>query len=408
MNSIFVDDKLSSLQKFFIFLIIITSGTPLTQDYSIPNILLILTFALLVVKKEISLNKLCGHLALILFALSILWSFQYLSCPNNLDYSVIYKYCLIIFSIIIFCTNTQSSSKKKIVFFIKVIVYSSFISNILFMLCVFGVDVPTIESKTHITPSFYYLGSAAFTEVYGLGGYRNYGIFWEPGLYQIYLNLSLIYFLYVKEPFFKRRWLTVIYLLFGIYTTGSTTGLFLAAFIVGYYAFFNSSMGLFVKVVFILAAISIASAVVIPYLMDNLTTKMDSASYLMRMNDLTFGYDVFMSKPVLGHGIANDIYKALYSSSFGEERGDSNGLINVLINFGIVGFIAYVRWFYRFAKASNSFFDGRVVIPVLIWSVASLCTEPISTHAAVFFVIGLGMGKKISPLNYTTTNTVTA
>lgn len=403
-----VDYKISSLQKFFIFLIVITSGTPLTQDYSFPNILFIISFVLLVVTKGIIFNKFCIYLAMVLVALAMLWSFQYISCPNNLDYSVIYKYCLIIFSVIVFCTNTQSSSKKKIDFFIKVIVYSSFISNILFMLCVLGVDVPTIESKTHGTLSFYYLGSAAFTEVYGLSGYRNYGIFWEPGLYQIYLNLSLIYFFYVKSPFFKRRWLIVIYLLFSIYTTGSTTGLFLAAFIVGYYIFFNSRMGLFVKGIFILAVLSIASAAIIPYLMDNLTIKMGSASYEMRMNDLTFGYNVFMSKPIFGYGIANDIYTSMYSTFFGEERGDSNGILNVLINFGIVGFIAYIRWLYRFAKASNSFFDGRVAILIFVWSITSLLTEPISMHATVFFVIGLGMGKKITPLNFASENAVPA
>lgn len=396
MNKMIVPGFLTPLQKFFIFLVIITSGTPLTQDYSLPNVLLILTFGLLVVRKEIRLNESSLHCGAVIIALYILWTFQYVSCPKNLSYSVIFKYCLIIFCTIQFCTNTKSSSQSKIEYFVKIIFYSSVISNILFLACVFGIDVPTIDSKTHTIPSFYYLGAAAYTEVYGFLGYRNCGIYWEPGLYQIYLNFALIYFLYYKDAFIKAKWLVVAYLLFSIYTTGSTTGLFLAALIVGFYVFTNKQMKTSVKLIIIAGIILVGGEIIYSYLMENLTTKMDSKSYVMRADDLTFGYELFMSNPFLGYGIANDIYSLKYAAEYGLERGDSNGLMNLLIGFGAVGFFVYFYYLQRFAKICVSFIRDRVFVLVLIWIIVSLCTEPISTHATVFFLIGLGLDNRIA------------
>ena len=263
------------------------------------------------------------------------------------------------------------------------------------MASVFGVPIPTIESSSHTIPTFYYLGAAAYTEEYGFLGYRNCGIFWEPGLYQIYLNFALIYFLYSPKLFYKNKWLVVFYLIFSVYTTGSTTGLFLCAFIIGYYMIFNSKMNNAMKFIVITVAIVLSGGVIYSYLLLNLTTKMDSASYLARMTDLTFGFEVFKEKPFLGYGIANDIYTAKFSAMFGIERGDSNGLMNLLISFGLIGLVVYVISLYRFAKSCVSIFADRVILLVLLWAIVSLCTEPISTHATVFFFMGIGLGNRI-------------
>ena len=67
-----------------------------------------------------------------------------------------------------------------------------------------------------------YAGRDYLLSVYVTHSYRNYGIFWEPGAFQIFLNYGIIYELFCDKR--KGKTIRIIALLTALITTFSTTG----------------------------------------------------------------------------------------------------------------------------------------------------------------------------------------
>lgn len=145
--------------------------------------------------------------------------------------------------------------------------------------------------------------------------FRNFSIFREPGIYQVFLNIAIIFELFARK---RKNELWLIILLIGVISTFSsiaymaTVLILLGAVINGF--FFERSkdnrrmillltFGLFIGVVACLV-----SPTVLSYLSSS-TEKWDvgHSSFYIRFNSILIALNIGLDSPIIGHGITNGI-----------------------------------------------------------------------------------------------------
>ena len=383
--------KLSILEKLYLLLLVITSGTDLSLDSSLPLYCLMFVFLLLIATRRIDI-RICGKQLIFSIIVFVIWLIQcinYYSDMAQLHYVV--KYTALLASTLLFSAGTKNKTKECFEQLIKFIFAFALISSMLFFLVVIGVNLPTIFTSTHQTLSVFYLEHYSANTVYGLWGFRNSGIYWEPGMYQIYLNLMLVFFLFNKDDLKPiKRHMIVAFLVILILTTGSISGYILCSISIAIYALINSNS---VLIKTLIAILSIAVLfILVSYVDTMIYNKLNMGhSYQYRLNDIIIGIELFKTKPIFGFGIINDKYAHVFMDSFGILRGNTNGVINILINFGIIGLIFYIIQLFKFLKFIAINFSKKMVLPLIAWLLISLNTEPIATHAFVFYLISIGL-----------------
>lgn len=139
---------------------------------------------------------------------------------------------------------------------------------------------------------------------------RNFSIFIEPGLYQIYLNLCLFALLYGKK-ITPSRYIQIGILLFAIYSTKSTTGYLLGAFTLGCLIFKSSKK----KNIFVMAAraaiiiltifLLVTSESYVKNLDDKFNSDSSTSSFATRKNSTLIDLMIIAENPLTGEGLFN-------------------------------------------------------------------------------------------------------
>ena len=137
---------------------------------------------------------------------------------------------------------------------------------------------------------------------------RSFGIFWEPGVFQMYLNLAIAYELFCKK---KIRWKSVILLTVAVFMTFSTTGFIVLAWLFAVYFLFGKKEQVTVKsavAVVGLLALVIGSFWLIDYsyIGDTVLGKLaneDSGSTLARSASVFVNLEIFFDHPIFGVGM---------------------------------------------------------------------------------------------------------
>lgn len=382
--------QLSRIQKLFIMLILLNSGTPLNLDYQLPVIIMIGIFFAMICTGEVRV-RFEGKTALYCILVCIVWIFQYLFArKGTLSISAILKVWIIMTCMFMYTASNSEQNGMRFRYFMKMIFTFSVISNFLFLLLLLRFPLPIIYVDYKTIPSVFYLENYALSGNYGVLGFRNSGIFWEPGMYQIYLNLYLLYTLYRSDISPKKRMMLTLYCIAAVFTTGSVTGVALCTVIISLYG----ALGIkkFGIKIFAVICILAALTVVFPYLMNMINTKMTVGhSYSTRVSDISVGLELFLKKPIWGYGVYSTEYAEYYGSIYGTNRGNTNGLIMMLIQSGTVGAIVVLLQLYGLLRFLRTQFSARMSISFIIWFFVSLCNEPIANHVSVFFILGLGM-----------------
>jgi O-antigen ligase len=349
-------------------------------------------YFLLIMTGDVRISKV-GIYFLYLVIIGILWVGQTLLVNSEgVSLGTTLKIFMTLFMCMTYCNSKQEQNILRFRFVIKTIFALSLISNILFLLLIVGFPMPTIRpayGSGDGTMSIIYLEQYFRSGLYGILGYRNSGIYWEPGMYQIYLNLLVIYYLYKENNNSSTKWI-VLYLIISIITTGSVTGYALCAIEMALYAINNSRRIGFKIIIGVVTATALIIAV--PYFSSMLENKMTIGnSFEHRFSDLTSGWSFILQRPILGYGPNTSEYSNYYHSVFGVYRGNTNGMVSIFIQFGILGFIAYVISFFHFCKYGSVLIGNRAFWPLIIWTIVSFNTEPITTHTIVFFFMSLGI-----------------
>lgn len=383
--------KLSMQDKLFVFSVLMNSGTALKQDTRIASIAMLFFYFLYVITQKKLTKKYIKSVEMVLF-ISIIIIAHYI-LMNGIENIQIVVQILVLFLVSTTYTFLEPEKNyQRIRYFVQAIIFTSIISTILYLFIVLGISIP-YTGTTLGTNTIWYLENFTF-DGRGFFGIRNAGIFWEPGMYQIYLNFAIIYLLYSGTEWHKKlKKYLIAYLVIAIGTTYSTSGYVLCAALIVYYILAYRKVNL-KKIVLIILGVILAIYAA-PLILNNINNKLSVGnSFNYRYNDIYIGVKLILKHPIWGYGINSDMYYQYHSISTGVLRGNSNGIMNILIYFGFIGLPIY---FYCFTKTINIFKDvlskeSRGAI--WIWLIVSVCSEPIVLHPFIFFFIGLGVSCK--------------
>ncbi len=238
-----------------------------------------------------------------------------------------------------------------------------------------------------IIKSFRFLVFFGMEEQY-LGIYRSQGLFWEPGVYQIYLNIALHYFL-----FYARRYLWAALALLGVILTLSTTGVVIAGLQIAYFAFINRGQGALGKIILItmvlpamLFYVNFASIVV-----EDKVVGEKSGSFLSRSFDTQNGIAVALAHP-FGIGFNPETYLSIASANpYGidtpliTDRGQTNGVLILAYSTGLLWAAAVLFLTYK----QRIFPKHRILFFIVL--VGSMSTEPLFYSPFVFLFVLSGL-----------------
>lgn len=240
-------DKFNSYIIVFI-LIYMTSSYYTTGVKTIPGIVIVMSLffativSVLLSRKNIAENFNPKGFLLLLF-MFIVALLSCLICGDN-----IYHYAILLFSVVTGYLITLSYSFNK---------FANALLEVMYFLSVFSLVVflavwiyPSVIDYAPI------IGQRAGLNVHNLlfavalpeaEFNRNYGLFWEPGAFQTYLNLALTFELFINK---KIRMKYVFVFIAAIVTTFSTTGYFALALILIAYILNSKKLLLKIKHMF--------------------------------------------------------------------------------------------------------------------------------------------------------------
>jgi len=213
-----------------------------------------------------------------------------------------------------------------------------------------GLFVNISNNKINVHTLYYLFNYISKTNVEYFDIYRNQGMFWEPGVLQVFLNILVYLSLYI----YKEKYIFILATL-TVLSTFSTIGIFiLTVLILNFYL--RKQKSSFLKKMSIVLTILIP-IIIILYI--NIMEKFYGSgihSSGLRYLDFVFGLEVISKHPLLGIGFDPLKYKVLVnnsilnftdlSSSIVLDRGNTNSFISIAIFFGIPVFLFTIYGLY--------------------------------------------------------------
>ena len=202
----------------------------------------------------------------------------------------------------------------------------------------------------------YYIASPLYTWGTFYIDPRNYGPFWEPGAFQIYLNIAILFLIATNTMLKKGKF---IILVVALLTTMSTTGYIIAAIMVLF--FYDDILAIvvsrkkrtinpktkyitFLIIVFLILGWVLTSEVVVNKF------SVSNVSYNTRVNDIIQSLELSVKNIFFGLGNTDTLKNEIQSRNI---QTNSNGLLAMIYTFG--GFYAFF-YMYRIKKGINYLF----------------------------------------------------
>ncbi|MCT7525321.1 hypothetical protein N5T77_09705 [Aliarcobacter cryaerophilus] len=219
----------------------------------------------------------------------------------------------------------------------------------------------------------------------GFNLYRNQGIFWEPGVFQLFLNILLF------QALFKyKQYMIVLLSSLTILSTFSTVGILIMCTI---FSFYFIRTKIFNCKVISLVLISLVFVPLAFYFLYEKFNGLDSLSASLRTYDLYIGSKIFLDNFLFGIGFNPEFYIKHQSEinqtflKLNELRGNTNGIISVGFYFGIFGVLTYI---YMLIK--QSVFHNNQFLVFLIF-LLTLLSEPLPFTGFILLFILSGLYK---------------
>ncbi|MDU6365061.1 MAG: hypothetical protein E6582_16250 [Clostridium sp.] len=184
-----------------------------------------------------------------------------------------------------------------------------------------------------------------------MGSTRNSGMFWEPGAFQCFINISLIFELFGE----KKNKFNIILFIITIITTQSTTGYIIMAMVLLYsmvtlkIKFKNKTNVILLFLVIIIGLFYLFNSKII-------TDKFDTGntSYRLRTNDFMGSINIITKYPLKGVGYVSELKKFEEDSNYINKN--SNGLLIFIMEFGLIIFIVYIIFLYDGINKYNIYY----------------------------------------------------
>ena len=236
----------------------------------------------------------------------------------------------------------KTSYLKHLYFVLKIILIHSVINFVAYPFVkpfLFEIGNDRYECLTFFNVLFY-LGDTHLFNVFGIEMSRNQGIFWEPGVLQIALNLLL----FIESFIYKRRGLIFSATILAIISTFSTTGLFVMLIQLFIFFFKIAKQKIYLVPLFL---IIISGVFVVAEV--NVRDKLSGSgqlSFQARFFDLIQPLQILMDNPLTGVGLDDEQYVEIrqqpkYSLNLGvldfsnRSKGSTNSVMFFLAATGI-------------------------------------------------------------------------
>lgn len=200
--------------------------------------------------------------------------------------------------------------------------------------------------------------------------FRNWGPFWEPGVYQAYLNLSLFFVIHWRNRMDKDELYKIILFSLTIITTLSTSGIIAMVFLLTS-LFFKRTRDLKIISKFVLLTIFTVSALYILYddqlrmiIFGKLSSEAaGNVTFMSRWYSVTGIFRIFMENPFIGVGPNNVLLELTNYAN--QEISVTNTITFHFASFGIIIGIIYLVWTYKLVTAFKN--NIWITIALLFW-----------------------------------------
>ncbi len=348
-------------------------------------ILLIVSIVSLLFQKEYYKDHLISFLnatGILMFFLSLNWILTGFN-SSFIEYPVMYGLVFIFNMAFLALINKENISIYNFDFvFITIVIYSflNFIASN-FLTSLF---TPFSNDSYSCNQLFYIFFYVAKHTILGIDIVRNQGIYWEPGVLSVVLNVFLFRLLFGEKR--KLNKLLVFLTCFLIFTTFSTTGL-LVVFLQFVYYLFKSDSSKIKKISFLFLFLVVST----PILISNINEKVSGegeASFLIRNYDALVSLDITKDNFFTAVGFskiknkeAQEKSSIYMDSDFTEAHGNTNSVITIFLYLGVPLGLSYLFLLYN-QKIIN-YNKGFFFLLMLI----CMASEPLIFHGFFVFFI---------------------
>lgn len=265
-------------------------------------------------------------------------------------------------------------------------------------------SVISLPEDGSINSFFYIFNFHNFIEDFS-GWNRPDGFFWEPGVFQLYINLYLYLALFVFKKNFH-----VLLALSALACIYSTTGLLITGWLLGA-AIFQKFLSGKVRQRLHIVLVTISFIPIFGYILaENFQDKFTGesrGSSMIRQYDLFVGLKIISEYPVLGIGFDNKRYQEIASKYFiseemdlieTPERSNSNGVVYLGYSLGILLSMIFLWGIFR-----QKFFPNPWIFGVLIF--LSMVGEVLIFTPFILMIIFSAFAQ-MSPNGYTVRESV--
>mgnify|MGYP000111390309 FL=1 len=364
--------KISDLRKYYLYLVLIILFLSSDSIYgiyynSLTPLKLFVGFACLAAIPFINIKSLLKYF-LPSIAFSLLFVFICINNHSEFDVWTISLFRMIsVYPLILLARSNNKSLLEEysnVIYKISVLFIGIYLAIILF-----GEVIPysLVNPSKNLFQYRNYFGivfqlpkqSYLFSSVI----YRLHGFTWEPGQYQLYLNLALYYFLFFKE-YEKKRIYTLIV---SIILTFSTMGVLILALQILIKILFLKKGKLFLFAKFALAIVIIVAAYSV------FQEKMLFGSFEVRSLDFLKSIEAIKSNFIFGSGI--------------RRFETTNGLLSLIADNGILSIALIVLGAYKWIKREMSIVGMIESLLFVVIILLGLMNEPIQYTAFTFALI---------------------
>ncbi|WP_304206751.1 hypothetical protein [Fusobacterium perfoetens] len=308
---------------------------------------LILLKYLVIKRKEIfKINK------KIFFYLILPIIFIYFSKIINFDSSLGYEYKIMLL-FLGYIIVEMIPFKRFIKIYINCMTFITFISLCVYFCVIVGDSWWKILPLTNTGDTYSLIFTGIPNNMARLS--RNYGPFWEPGVFQVYLNFAFIFQLYKESK--ERLWKNII-LFLGLITTFSTTGYICFAIVV-LCKYLKNKLYKAQNIIYILCSLIIGLVLFKnDYIQEIVFSKFSSSnvsnsSFIIRLKDIKIYFIQWIKNIFFGVGITNSYNRAVeiyMNSIYSNYKGTTSTTFRELACFGIIPGISRLILQWKFCE----------------------------------------------------------
>lgn len=305
------------------------------------------------------------------FSLSILAS---MFVNEGLDVNFIQRVVLLWTSLAIV---TIVEYNRLMIYYIKIMRFIAIFSMVCFVLSpiLVGLPLPRMYSGDMSYISLFFSNISMDIN-------RNFGPFWEPGAFQLYLNWAVFYELRNMK---QLRMSDILIFALCIITTQSTGGIAIFAMILGYHLFFSKHSAMSIELykwtnklkalIIIMIMAAIMAFVTIPELYQSVFGKIialqenseeinsANVSSMTRILSVPACIDAIKSRPIFGWGIEGLKDEILETYNI---TSNTNSILGLAATFGLLPGFLYLWLFIKMVYVQSKSLLGRILLFLIL------------------------------------------